>query len=331
MDAIDVVLLIISVAIQIGAVYLSWKLIRRSTKSLPWVAVTVALLFMVLRRILSLLGESLEIDDAIEYFIAFEGLGLAISLLLFIGLFYSAEFIEHLDEVEKAKESAVFMQDLLAHDIRSYNHSALACLELLEADIEDGGAQSDRFIGVLREAVMANTLLVENVRNLSKVQSGTLNPQPINLKPLIDDAEKTVQMAYQHIPFSVEMKDIDWDTMTVQGHDILREVFINIFTNAIKHRKSSQTKVIVELKIDVAEGDVLLSIKDYGKGVPDEKKEAVFKRHTGGGLGLSLVRTILTAFDGLIWVENHPGANNLKGTIFWMKLPRAVLGFQKQC
>ena len=327
MDAIDVMLLIISVAIQIGAVYLSWKLIRRSTKNLPWVAVTVALLFMVLRRVLSLLGASLEIEDSIVYFTAFEGLGLAISLLLLIGLFYSAEFIEHLDEVEKAKESAVFMQDLLAHDIRNYNHSALAYLELLEADIENGGAQSDHFLGVLREAVMANTLLVENVRNLSKVQSGTLNPQPTKLKPLIDDAEKTVRMAYQHVPFSVEMKDIDWDAMTVQGHDILREVFINIFTNAIKHRKSSQNKVIVELKTDTTERDVVLSIKDYGKGVPDEEKEAVFNRHTGGGLGLSLVRTILIAFDGLIWVEDHPGANNLKGAVFWVKLPRVVLGF----
>ena len=134
-------------------------------------------------------------------------------------------------------------------------------------------------------------------------------------------------MAYQHIPFSVEMKDHDWDTMAVQGHDILREVFINIFTNAIKHRKSSQTRVIVELKTDTTERDVVLSIKDHGKGVPDEEKEAVFKRHVGGGLGLSLVRTILTTFDGLIWVENHPGADYSKGAVFWVKMPRAVFGF----
>ena len=327
MDEIDVVLLIISVAIQIGAVYLSWKLIRRSTRSLPWVAVTIALLFMVLRRILSLLGASLEIEDTIAYFAAFEGLGLMISLLLFVGLLYSAQFIDHLDEVERSRESAVFMQDLLAHDIYNYNHSALTCLELLEADIENRGPKNDQLLQTLREAIIANTLLVENVRNLSKVQSGTLNPQPIKLKPLIDDAEKTVRMAYQHVPFSVEMKDIDWDAMTVQGHDILREVFINIFTNAIKHRKSHQTRVIVELKTDITEGEVLLSIKDYGKGIPDEEKETVFKRHTGGGLGLSLVRTILTTIDGLIWVEDHPEADNSKGAVFWVKMPRAVLSF----
>jgi len=324
---IDIILLISSVVIQIGAVFLSWRLIKRSARSLPWIAVTIALLFMVLRRVMSLLGSSLEIENSIAYFATFEGLGLAISLLLFIGLFYSAEFIEHLDEVERAKESAIFMQDLLAHDIYNYNHSALACLELLEANTEDIGAQSAHLIGILREAIMANTLLVENARNLSKVQSGTLKPQPIKLKPLIDDAEKTVKMAYQHIPFSLEMKDIDWDTLTVQGHDVLREVFINIFTNAIKHRKSHQTRVIVELKVDVTEGDVLLSIKDYGKGVPDEEKETVFKRHVGGGLGLSLVRTILTTFNGLIWVENHPRADYSKGTVFWVKMPRAVLGF----
>ena len=327
MNEIDIVLLIISVAIQIGAVYLSWRLIRRSTRNLPWIAVTIALLFMVLRRVISLLGVSLGIEDSIVYFAAFEGLGLASSLLLLVGLLYSTEFIEHLDEVERARESAVFMQDLLAHDIYNYNHSALACLELLEADIEDRGAQRDHLLQTLREAIVANTLLVENARNISKVQSGTLKPQPINLRPLINDAEKTVQMAYQHIPFSVEMKDIDWDIITVQGHDILREVFINIFTNAIKHRKSSQTEVIVELKTDATERDVILSIKDYGKGVPDEEKDTVFKRHVGGGLGLSLVRTILTAFDGLIWVEDHPRADYSKGAVFWVKMPRAVLGF----
>jgi len=325
-NEIDIVLLVISVVIQIGAVYLSWRLIRRSTRSLSWVAVTIALLFMVLRRVLSLLGASLEIEDSIVYFAAFEGLGLAISLLLFVGLLYSTQFIDHLDEVERSKESAVFMQDLLAHDIYNYSHSALACLELLKADIEDRGAQSNQLIGTLREAIMANTLLVENARNLSKVQSGTLKPQPIKLKPLIDDAEKTVKMAYQHVSFFAEMKDIDWDTMMVQGHDILREAFINIFANAIKHRKSRQTRVVVELRADTTEEDVVLSIKDYGKGVPDEEKETVFKRHVGGGLGLSLVRTILTTFDGLIWVEDHPGADYSKGAVFWVKMPRAVLG-----
>lgn len=163
MNEIDIVLLIISVVIQIGAAYLSRRLIRRPTRSLPWVAVTIALLFMVLRRTLSLLGASLEIGDSIVYFAAFEGLGLAISLLLFVGLLYSTQFINHLDEVERSKESAVFVQDLLAHDINNYNHSALAYLELLEADIEGRGAQSDRFFGALREAIMANTLLVKNV------------------------------------------------------------------------------------------------------------------------------------------------------------------------
>jgi len=106
---IDIILLIISVVIQIGAVFLSWRLIKRSARSLPWIAVTIALLFMVLRRVMSLLGASLEIENSIAYFATFEGLGLAISLLLFIGLFYSAEFIEHLDEVERAKESAIFL------------------------------------------------------------------------------------------------------------------------------------------------------------------------------------------------------------------------------
>jgi signal transduction histidine kinase len=328
-NAIDVVLLIISVAIQIGAVYLSWKLIRRSTRSLPWVAVTIALLFMVLRRVLSLLGASLEIENSIEYFAAFEGLGLAISLLLFVGLFYSTQFIDHLDEVERSKESAIFIQDLLAHDIYNYNYSALAYLELLEVDIKDGGTQRAHFIGALREAIMTNTQLVKNVQSLSKVQSGTLKPHPVKLKPLIDDAEKTVRMAYQHIPFSVEMKDLDWDAVTVQGHDILREVFINVFTNAIKHRKPHQTKVTVELEANTTEEDVVLSIKDYGKGVPDEEKETVFERHVGGGLGLSLVRTILNTFDGLIGVKNHPGEDYSKGTILWVKMPRAALGVEK--
>ncbi len=320
---VDVFVTVLAIICQIAAVVFSWKLIKRSKKNMPWILITFALVIMILRRSSSLVQVFLNALDPDTYSFVFEVLGLLISVLLLIGLWRSSDFIDHLDEVETGRESAVFMRDFLAHDINNHNHAILNFLELLETDIKPDDQGTTNLFEQLRVTVTASILLVENVKNLERMQSGIIETSPTRIEPLIAVAEESVQRAYQHIRFSVNTNDIEWDDMVVQGHDILSDVFLNFFMNSIKYRKPNQNEVTVELTAKIIGGMVQLTFGDTGIGIPDDQKLKVFDRHSGGGLGLSVVRNIIDLFSGSIWVTNHSGADYTKGSVFWVRLPLA--------
>ena len=67
----------------------------------------------------------------------------------------------------------------------------------------------------------------------------------------------------------------------------------------------------LKLRVSRRYHDVLVSIEDSGKGIPDDKLESIFQpfvttKQQGTGLGLSIARTIVGTHGGKIWAENGP-------------------------
>jgi signal transduction histidine kinase len=99
----------------------------------------------------------------------------------------------------------------------------------------------------------------------------------------------------------------------------VRQVVLNLLDNAIKYGPAGQT---VTVRV-VAEGaDAIISIEDEGAGIPASDRQRVFEpfarldrpglpRVSGSGIGLSIVRDLVTAHDGRVWVD--PGDNG-RGT-----------------
>jgi signal transduction histidine kinase len=82
--------------------------------------------------------------------------------------------------------------------------------------------------------------------------------------------------------------------------------------------------VIIDKKIDEKEVQAIVSVKDNGKGIPDEILSRLFIKlsptdsSTGTGLGLYICKNIVEAHGGKIWAENNP---DHKGAIFRFTLP----------
>lgn len=103
---------------------------------------------------------------------------------------------------------------------------------------------------------------------------------------------------------------------------------LNVIDNAIKYSE----KQPVSVSLTVKDGQNLISIADFGIGIPDEEKHKVFERFyrtdkserlgiKGYGLGLSLVQTIVEEAEGQILIlDNKPN-----GTIVTIKLPHVAL------
>lgn len=107
--------------------------------------------------------------------------------------------------------------------------------------------------------------------------------------------------------------------------DALRRVVANILANAIEHAPSGST---VHIAVRTTDDVAVLSVEDQGPGIPGEDRLRVFdrawrseaarrRRPGGSGLGLSIVREVVTAHGGGVSVVPGPG----RGAVFIVELP----------
>jgi signal transduction histidine kinase len=118
------------------------------------------------------------------------------------------------------------------------------------------------------------------------------------------------------------------DTLVIQADEArVKTVLQNVLENALKY--SAGRKKPVEVGLSWDEKEVIITVQDFGQGIPPEDQEKVFEpfyrvdksrtKDTGGyGLGLSLCREIMRAHDGDIRLESEPG----QGTKVTLYFPR---------
>jgi len=107
----------------------------------------------------------------------------------------------------------------------------------------------------------------------------------------------------------------------------IEQVFMNLLTNAIKYSPAGG-KVEVTLQVEKGQKEALISIRDYGIGIPHSEQADLFGRFVRGsnsqtqgiggtGLGLYLSRELVSQHEGDIWFESTEGV----GSTFYLRLP----------
>lgn len=110
---------------------------------------------------------------------------------------------------------------------------------------------------------------------------------------------------------------------------LIRQVFSNLITNAVKYSKQSQPAVI-EISGSENNTETQYSIKDNGTGIPQQNLRQVFglfKRLEntegidGSGVGLAIVKRIVEKHNGKVWVESEPGTGSTFHILFNKNVP----------
>ncbi|HEV2473676.1 MAG TPA: ATP-binding protein, partial [Chthonomonadales bacterium] len=109
--------------------------------------------------------------------------------------------------------------------------------------------------------------------------------------------------------------------------DKIQNILQNLVSNAIKYSpEGGEVRVIG--RIEQEKGSVLIGVRDQGMGIPEAAQKKLFQkfyrvdnkstRKAGGtGIGLFLVKSLVQAHHGEIWVESSPGV----GSTFWFRIP----------
>lgn len=182
--------------------------------------------------------------------------------------------------------------------------------------------------GELEEMVdKLSEMLVEQIDHLSSIATEFSNfakmpPAKIEKIELVGKLKKLLGLfsEYEGFEFFIEHNRIR-EVYIQFDREQLNRVFINLIKNAIQsvpENRPGRIECTIEQKDDMA----LVSIRDNGKGVPEEIRDKMFQpnfttKSSGMGLGLAIVKNILENSGGRVYYETNPG----EGSIFHVELP----------
>jgi len=203
-------------------------------------------------------------------------------------------------------------------------HELRTPLAVLRARIEtiDDSAQ----VAVLRKDVDEMSRVVAQLLELAEVDSS-----PIDRGTRVDLAVVCAEVAEFIAPLAVaserEIAVIAPERpVEIEGNaELLRRAVRNLVENALAHTRKAST---VEIRIDE---NATIAVLDEGPGIAEEQRDKVFDRFWraersrggGAGLGLSIVKRIVEAHNGRVWVDNRKTG----GAAFFMRFaqPAALL------
>ncbi|MCX5703682.1 MAG: ATP-binding protein, partial [Candidatus Omnitrophica bacterium] len=173
------------------------------------------------------------------------------------------------------------------------------------------------------------TKFVNDLLDISRIESGrvSMKRMPSDLKHIVEEAVDLMSVIAKDKQIGLT-SDLPQDTQSIfVDSSQIKRVFINLINNAIKF---TPPKGKINIKCHKLDNKVQVDITDTGCGIPEEAVEKIFEEFyrvdnlinqevKGTGLGLALVKNIIEAHDGKIWVKSKAGA----GSTFSFTLPTA--------
>ena len=245
---------------------------------------------------------------------------------------------ETYDKIIKEKTHSELLFDIISHDIGNYHQIIQNSLEIVTS-LSQESEKIISFLTTAKKALTKSQSLVDNIRRLERLYAQKdLKLILKNLPDVINNAHTTVeQTLYDNNP---QGKRIRFSLKVAEGHlhathinviaeDLIEEIFVNLFSNSVKYTDSPEVKIDVLItEYFIGEAKYwMITVSDYGKGIPDLMKKDLFERFyskaKGSGLGLSIVKTLVERYKGKIWVGDRVYEDYSKGTTFGMIFPAA--------
>lgn len=232
-----------------------------------------------------------------------------------------AESLEKVDTVRREFISNV------SHEIRS----PITSIKGFVTGIIDGVIPRDKenyYLNIVNDEVSRLSRLVTDLLDISSMESGKFNLNIIKM-----DINEIITLCTLNLEGRIKEKNIKVDVIFNKNHeyclgdrDRIIQVVTNILENAIKYGREQGGRIQIET---YAKGDhIYVSIFNNGPNIPREDINKIWERFyktdksrtnkISTGLGLSIVRLILTQHNQDIWVNNIPG----KGVKFTFTLKR---------
>jgi two-component system phosphate regulon sensor histidine kinase PhoR len=234
-------------------------------------------------------------------------------------------------------------RDLVAnvsHELRTPLASLKLLVETVQSDPPPEVAR--RMLGQMSQEIDAVTQLVDELHELSQIESGRvtlqLAPQPI--RPVVQRALERIRPQADRKQLLISAEFADQDTLTLMDADRIGQVLLNLLHNAVKFTAAGGSVAVQTSLVESPLGDVagaqqsgqwlLVSVRDTGIGIPAQELPRIFERfykvdrsrtrNAGGtGLGLAIAKHLVEGHGGRLTADSAEG----RGSTFSFTLPPA--------
>ncbi len=244
--------------------------------------------------------------------------------LLICGIFLTLRAITR--EIKLTQAKSAFVSNV-SHELKTPLSLIRLFAETLELGRVKSPAKAQEYYRIINNESRRLTQLINNILDFSKIEAGRRDYHFVetNLAEVVEEVVTSYE--YQIISAGFELKtDIQRNLpMIALDRDAIAQALLNLLNNAVKY--STETKRI-EVRAFAQADSVRIEVADHGIGIARSEQKKIFENFyrvsnglvhdtKGSGLGLSIVKHIVEAHGGQIFVESATG----KGSRFIISLP----------
>ena len=239
------------------------------------------------------------------------------------------EFILVVHDITQLRRFSSMRRDFISnvsHELRTPVSVIMANSETLV----DGALEDKKQAKVFAKAILHNAErlsdMVSSLLDLSRIDYGELklNIEELSINDCINDAIDSLKNLGKRKNISIECS-CSKNKIVLADKNALERILNNLIENAFKY---SDPESIINISTRKIKDYLEVSVKDNGRGVPDQEKDFLFDRfyrtadaratdEKGSGLGLAIVKNLVNNLNGEVGIKNtYPN-----GSIFWFTLP----------
>ncbi|MFM9945771.1 MAG: ATP-binding protein [Bacteroidia bacterium] len=228
------------------------------------------------------------------------------------------EAVEELEKTKKELNQALVKEkelnslksrfvSMASHEFRTPLTTMLSSLSLVTKYGEQNNKESqDKHVGKIKRSIQNLTDILNDFLSVSKLEEGKIEnmPEELNLKKYIADVTSEIRSLTTSEQIITE--NYKGNEIAYLDKKLLKNILFNLLSNAIKF---SPMGGIIEIKTEVSEPSIKISVKDNGIGISKEDQKHLFERFfrghnathiQGTGLGLNIVTKYAEAMNGSI-------------------------------
>jgi len=216
----------------------------------------------------------------------------------------------------------------MAHELRTPLNAIIGFSEIIKLDAIQTKERYPQYAEYIHDAGILLLNIINGLLDLARIQAGRvdLDEQIVAVGQLIQSAVRTITPIAEKKSICVDCELAQASMLICVDQTKFKQIILNLLSNGVKFTEP-QGRILVDSTVD-KRGDLVISIKDTGIGIPAEHLERVLnpfeqvahhltKENEGTGLGLPIARALIELHGGDLTLRSDLGI----GTTAALRLP----------